>query len=191
MSIVPPVNAAQAVADTRRWLERAVIGLNLCPFAKSVHTRGQVHFAPYLTDQPTSLLEALSLEAKALAACAPSVRDTTLLIAPHMSPAFIAFHEFTRRAERWLSRAGYDGILQLASFHPEFQFAGNPPEDIENATNWAPYPTLHLLREDSVSRAVAVFPEAKKIFERNIRTMQGLGREGWEALAVGPGAAQV
>ena len=140
--------------------------------------------------QPAELLEVLVSEANALLACASSVRDTTLLIAPHIFPAFIEFHEFTQRAERRLARAGCEGVLQLPAFIREFQFAGSTPQDIENATNRAPYPTLHLLREDSVSRAVAAFPEAEKIFERNIRTMQGLGREGWAALAVGAGAAQ-
>ena len=130
-------------------------------------------------------------EAADLAECAASERDTTLLIAPNTLADFLDFNDFTQRAERRLARAGFDGELQLASFHPRFEFAGSAQEDIANATNRAPYPTLHLLREDSVSRAVDAFPEADAIFERNIETLTTLGAEGWAALGVGPeGASQ-
>lgn len=191
MSAVPLVSAAQAIADTRRWLERAVIGLNLCPFAKAVYVQRQVHFAFYPGAAPAELLEVLVSEANDLLAVGSSVRDTTLLIAPQVFNAFIEFHAFTQRSERRLARTGCEGVLQLASFHPQFQFAGSTPQDIENATNRAPYPTLHLLREDSVSRAVAAIPETEEIYERNIRKMKTLGHEGWAALAVGAGAAQL
>ncbi len=184
-----PVSAAQAVADTRRWLERAVIELNLCPFAKAVHVKGQIHWACYLSAEPQHLIDALLAEAEALVACDPALRDTTLLMAPNTLPDFLDFNDFTARAERKLARAGFDGVLQLASFHPHFRFGGSEPDDIGNATNRAPYPTLHLLREDSVSRAVEAFPEAEAIFERNIETLEELGINGWTALDVGPGAA--
>ena len=184
------VSAAQAEADTRRWLERAVIGLNLCPFAKAVHTRGQVHYAAFLQDDESGLIEAMILEAEALAALAPSERDTTLLMAPNTLADFLDFNDFTARAERRLARAGFDGLLQLASFHPRFQFGGTEVDDITNATNRAPYPTLHLLREDSVSRAVDAFPDAEAIFGRNIETLEALGAAGWAALDVGPGSAR-
>jgi len=183
------IDDAHAIADTRRWLERAVIGLNLCPFAKAVHAKGQIHWAVYLSAGEGSLLDALLAEAAALVAHVPAVRDTTLLIAPNTLPDFLDFNDFTARAERRLARAGYDGVLQLATFHPHFQFGGTEPDDIGNATNRAPYPTLHLLREDSVSRAVDAFPEADEIFERNIETLEKLGPNGWAALDVGPGAA--
>jgi hypothetical protein len=184
------INASQAEADTRRWLERAVIGLNLCPFAKAVHVKAQIHYAVYLPTEEADLIDALLSEANALAALDASVRDTTLLIAPNTLADFLDFNDFTARAERRLARAGFDGVFQLASFHPQFQFGGTEPDDIGNATNRAPYPTLHLLREDSVSRAVEAFPEAEAIFERNIDTLEALGTAGWTALDVGAGSAK-
>jgi hypothetical protein len=183
------ISASQAKADTQRWLERAVIGLNLCPFAKAVHVRGQIHYAVHLPGDAADLIDALLLEARELAARDPSERDTTLLIAPNTLADFLDFNDFTARAERRLARAGFDGQFQLASFHPHYQFAGTAAEDITNATNRAPYPTLHLLREDSVSRAVETFPDAEAIFGRNIQTLEALGAAGWDALDVGPGGA--
>ncbi|MDQ0080032.1 hypothetical protein J2W35_000360 [Variovorax boronicumulans] len=184
------IAAAQAQADTRRWLERAVIGLNLCPFAKAVHVKAQIHYAVYEPAEAADLMDALLAEAKDLAALDAAVRDTTLLIAPNTLADFLDFNDFTARAERRLARAGFDGVFQLASFHPQFQFAGTEADDLGNATNRAPYPTLHLLREDSVSRAVEAFPEAEAIFERNIDTLEALGSGGWAALDVGPGSAR-
>ncbi|MGJ7529391.1 DUF1415 domain-containing protein [Variovorax sp. GB1P17] len=184
------IAAAQAEADTRRWLERAVIGLNLCPFAKAVHVKAQIHYATYLPTEEADLMDALLSEARELAALDATVRDTTLLIAPNTLADFLDFNDFTARAERRLARAGFDGVFQLASFHPQFQFGGTEVDDIGNATNRAPYPTLHLLREDSVSRAVEAFPEAEAIFERNIETLEALGASGWAALDVGAGSAK-
>lgn len=184
------ISAAQAEADTRRWLERAVIGLNLCPFAKAVHVKAQIHYATYLPSEEADLMDALLSEANELAALDATVRDTTLLIAPNTLADFLDFNDFTARAEHRLARAGFDGVFQLASFHPQFQFGGTEIDDIGNATNRAPYPTLHLLREDSVSRAVEAFPEAEAIFERNIDTLEALGASGWKALDVGAGSAK-
>lgn len=180
----------QAVQRTRRWLERAVIGLNLCPFAKAVHVKQQIHYAVYHEPDEEGLLDALMFEAAQLRAHDAELRDTTLLIAPQALADFLDFNDFTARAERRLVRAGYEGILQLASFHPRFQFAGNDEDDIGNATNRSPYPTLHLLREDSVSRAVDAFPDAAQIFQRNIETLEALGPGGWAALDVGPAEGQ-
>lgn len=182
------VAAEQAVADTRRWLERAVIGLNLCPFAKAVHVKGRIHYATYLPAEHDDLLDALLAEARQLVALDAAERDTTLLIAPNTLSDFLDFNDFTARVERRLAKAGFDGVLQLASFHPQFQFGGTEPDDIGNATNRAPYPTLHLLREESVDRAVEAFPDAEEIFGRNIDTLETLGPEGWAALDVGPGS---
>ncbi|MGJ7544410.1 DUF1415 domain-containing protein [Variovorax sp. LT1R16] len=185
------ITAAQAEADMRRWLERAVIGLNLCPFAKAVHVKGQIHYAVHLAaDDDAGLLDALMAEAQALIDRPASERDTTLLMAPHTLADFLDFNDFTERAERRMARAGFDGTLQLASFHPRFQFGGTEPDDIGNATNRAPYPTLHLLREESIDRAVEAFPEAEVIFEHNIETLEALGPAGWAALDVGAGAAR-
>ena len=184
------ISAAQAEADMRHWLERAVIGLNLCPFAKAVHVKGQVHYAVHLPeDDDAGLLDALLAEAQALVERPASERDTTLLMAPHTLADFLDFNDFTARAERRLARAGFEGTLQLASFHPRFQFGGTEPDDIGNATNRAPYPTLHLLREESIDRAVEAFPEAEAIFERNIETLESLGHAGWAALNVGAGGS--
>jgi len=181
----------QVLADVRRWLERAVIGLNLCPFAKAVHVKGQIHYAVYQpADDDAGLLDALLFEAAQLVAHEPAARDTTLLVAPNALPDFLDFNDFIGRAERRLARAGFEGTLQLASFHPRFQFAGSGEQDVGNATNRSPYPILHLLREDSVSRAVDAFPEAQEIFERNIETLERLGADGWSALNVGPGGAR-
>ncbi|MGJ7554192.1 DUF1415 domain-containing protein [Variovorax sp. RB3P1] len=190
MSGPATIDVLQAEADMRRWLERAVIGLNLCPFAKAVHVKGQIHYAVYESTEQADLMDALLSQARDLAALDAAQRDTTLLIAPNTLADFLDFNDFTARAERQLARAGYDGVFQLASFHPQFQFAGTEADDIGNATNRAPYPTLHLLREDSVDRAVEAFPDAEAIFERNIDTLQALGPQGWAALDVGPGSAK-
>lgn len=190
MSGAATIGPLQAEADTRRWLERAVIGLNLCPFAKAVHVKAQIHYAVYEPVDEADLIDALLREARDLAALDAAERDTTLLIAPNTLADFLDFNDFTARAERQLARAGFDGVFQLASFHPQFQFAGTEADDIGNATNRAPYPTLHLLREDSVDRAVDAFPDAEAIFERNIDTLEALGPDGWAALDVGPGSAK-
>lgn len=177
----------QAVAaDTRNWLERAVIGLNLCPFAKAVHVKGQVHYAVSAATQPGELLEDLAAELEALVAVAAAERETTLLIAPDCLADFLEFNAFLAQADRLLRKRRLEGVIQLASFHPQYQFAGSEPQDIANFTNRSPYPTLHLLREDSIARAAEAFPQAEAIYEANMRTLERLGAPGWEALGVGP-----
>lgn len=179
-------------ADTRAWLERAVIGLNLCPFAKAVHSKGQIHWAVSLACEPEALRAELAQEALALVACDPAERDTTLLMAPCCLADFLDFNDFLAEADAVLAGLGLDGVLQIASFHPHYQFAGTRTDDITNATNRAPYPTLHLLREDSIDRAVLAFPEAEAIYEHNMTTLEQLGSAGWAALDVGahaPGTA--
>jgi hypothetical protein len=173
------------VSDTRRWLEKAVIGLNLCPFAKAVHTKGQIHYAVTAAASADALLAALDQELAALVALDEEVRSTTLLIAPDVFPNFLDFNDFLEAADALLVARELDGTLQIASFHPQFQFAGTAPDDISNATNRAPYPTLHLLREASIDVAVAAFPEADAIYLRNIATLEALGQAGWEGLKVG------
>jgi hypothetical protein len=173
------------IADTRAWLERAVIALNLCPFAKSVHVKGQVHYAVSRASTWKELLRDLENELKALAESDATLRDTTLLISPDCMHDFMDFIDFLADADRALVNMDLEGVLQIASLHPRYQFAGTLEDDITNCTNRAPYPTLHLLREDSIDRAVAAFPDAEAIFEVNIRTMERLGPEGWAALKVG------
>ena len=176
MTDTPPLQA------TQEWLEKAVIGLNLCPFAKAVHTKGQIRWVLSQADQPLALLKELVQELKLLAASPAEVVDTTLIVHPHVLEDFEDFNDFMGVVEDALTDLGLDGVLQVASFHPQFQFADTEVDDITNATNRSPFPTLHLLREDSVERAVAAFPEAELIFERNVQTLQALGPEGWRRL---------
>ncbi|MCB2035508.1 MAG: DUF1415 domain-containing protein [Burkholderiaceae bacterium] len=185
----PPGLTAGAIADTRRWLERAVIGLNLCPFAKAPHVKGQIHYAVFEGAEPAALLAMLGTELQALAAADPEARETTLLVAPRALPDFLDFNDLLDQADALLAELGLEGTLQIAPFHPRFQFAGTAEDDITNATNRAPYPTLHLIREASIDRAVAAFPEAETIYETNMATLERLGPDGWAALDVGPGAA--
>ena len=184
-----PTDPQQVVADTRAWVERAVIGLNLCPFAKSVQVKGQVHYAVSPARTPQALLEDLFFELNQLVAADSIDRDTTLLIAPDCLGDFLDFNDFMAQAGRALVKRDLDGVIQIASLHPDYQFAGTRADDITNYTNRSPYPTLHLLREDSVDRAVAAFPDAESIFERNMATMERLGPEGWAALNVGRSSA--
>jgi hypothetical protein len=173
------------IADIRRWLQRAVIGLNLCPFAKSVDVKDQVHYAVTRSVGFKDLLQDLKQELNALLALDAAVRDTTLFIAPDGLADFLEFNDFLAQANRLLAKLGYDGVFQIASLHPQYQFADAPPDAITNCTNRSPYPTLHLLREDSIDRAVKAFPHAEAIFETNMRTMERLGPKGWAALDVG------
>ena len=177
---------ATVVQDTVRWLERAVIGLNLCPFAKGVHTKGQIHYVVSHATDAGALLEDLQRELEALAEASPAKRDTTLLMAPQALPDFLDFNDFLELADELVEAMDLAGILQVAPFHPRFQFADTAEDDVGNCTNRAPYPTLHLLREESIDSAVEAFPEAEEIFERNIEVLERLGAQGWADLDVGP-----
>jgi hypothetical protein len=170
------------IASTQRWLERAVIGLNLCPFAKAVYVKRQIRYAVTAATTAEQLLAELRHELDALAQANPEQVDTTLLIHPQVMTDFIDFHFFLREADAALGNLGHEGRLQIASFHPAYEFAGSAPDDIANCTNRSPYPTLHLLREASIDRAVAAFPDAATIYERNIETLRRLGHEGWRRL---------
>ena len=170
------------VAATRLWIEKAVIGLNLCPFAKAVTIKNQVRYAVSGASHLDGLLEDLDRELDFLAAADPEEIDTTLLIHPTLLPDFLDFNDFMQLAEAAVGEHGLEGVIQIASFHPAFQFEGTAPDDMGNFTNRSPFPTLHLLREASIARAVAAFPEAETIYERNIETLEALGRAGWNAL---------
>ncbi len=175
-----PANDNDAiVAATRHWLVRAVIGLNLCPFAKNVHTKGQIRYVVSEASDVEGMLDALETELRALTDADPDRIDTTLLILPHAFADFLEFNDALFFAERLLTQMRLEGELQIASFHPRYQFADTQPEDIENYTNRAPYPILHLLREASVERATQAFPDAADIYERNQETLRRLGHEGW------------
>jgi len=172
----------RVIATTQRWLEKAVIGLNLCPFAKAVHAKGQIRYAVTAASCAAELLAEVEHELDLLAAADPEALDTTLLIHPAVMTDFIDFHLFLREADGLIKRRRYRGVLQIASFHPAYEFAGNAPDDVANCTNRSPYPTLHLLREASIDRAVAAFPDASVIYERNIETMRRLGHDAWRQL---------
>lgn len=173
---------AQVIAATRQWLERAVIGLELCPFAKAVHVKDQIRYVVSSAETEEALLADLLHEMRTLAAADPTLIETTLLIHPRVLGDFHDYNQFLDLADAAVKELELDGILQVASFHPDYQFADSAPDDIANVSNRAPYPTLHLLREASVDRAVAAFPEADRIFERNIETLRRLGHAGWAAL---------
>jgi hypothetical protein len=175
-------SAQHALAETQAWVDRVVVGLNLCPFAKAVQARNQVRYVVSEATAVDALLSELLEEMGRLVATDPEVLDTTLLIHPRVLNDFLDFNEFLGAADEALDQLGLEGVLQVASFHPQFQFAGTDVDDVTNATNRSPYPTLHLLREDSVDRAVAAFPEAGAIYEKNIRTLAALGAEGVAAL---------
>jgi hypothetical protein len=176
---------ATAEADTRAWLERAVIGLNLCPFAKAVYVRDQVHLVVSPALDAAGVREALRRELLALHGLPPQVRDTTLLVVPDAFDDFLVFNDFLDQVDEELETLDLHGILQVASFHPRYQFAGTDMDDMGNFTNRSPYPTLHLLRESSIDRAVESFPDAEAIFGRNIERLEQLGLAGWNALDVG------
>jgi len=174
----------EVIAATRIWLERAVIGLNLCPFAKTVHVKKQIRYAVSGAQSQEALLADFLSELRALQGSDPAKVDTTLLMHPRVLGDFLDYNDFLELADAAVADEGLEGEFQVASFHPHYQFAGTRPENIENCSNRSPYPMLHLLREASISRAVAAFPDASRIFERNIDTLRRLGHEGWRRLWV-------
>jgi uncharacterized protein len=184
MHLIPVVRDEEIVATTRRWLERAVIGLNLCPFAKGVHVKGQVRYVVSAARTDDALLDDLDRELRLLTETSPDLVDTTLLMMPDVLTDFGDFTNFLDLVEVVLRTNGLTGILQVASFHPDYMFADAEPDAISNYTNRAPYPTLHLIREASLAKATAAFPDAADIYERNIETLDKLGIEGWRALDV-------
>jgi hypothetical protein len=170
------------IAETRRWLERTVIGLNLCPFAKAVHAKDQVRFVLSQASDTEALLHQLHDELLWLQAADPQQTDTTLIVHPYVLDDFLDYNDFLDLADALVAELGLEGEIQVASFHPQYRFAGTAPDDMGNFTNRAPYPTLHLLREASVERAVAAFPDPDAIVERNIATLEQLGIDGWRKL---------
>lgn len=178
----PATDHAALIAETVTWLEKAVIGLNLCPFAKSVHVKKQIRYVVCDASTPEELLRVLMDELQRLSDTSPEAVDTTLLIHPNVLTDFEDFNEFLDVADAALEDLDLVGELQVASFHPQYQFADTHINDIDNYTNRSPYPTLHLIREDSIERAVEAFPDAADIFEKNIATLRALGHDGWDKL---------
>ncbi|WP_326537678.1 DUF1415 domain-containing protein [Pseudorhodoferax sp.] len=170
------------LADTQRWLQRAVIGLNLCPFAKAVVVKQQLRCVVSAAQTPEALAEALLAELQHLAAADPGQTDTTLLIHPQVLGDFDDYNQFLDVADALVAELGLEGELQVASFHPDYRFADAEPDDVAQCSNRSPYPMLHLLREASIERALESYPDAEGIYERNIDTLRRLGWPGWHAL---------
>ena len=170
------------IAETRAWVQRAVIGLNLCPFAKAPQSKGQVRYVCSEARDADGLLAALAAELQHLAGAPADQLETTLLIHPWVMNDFTDYNDFLEIAEAAVEVLELTGVIQVASFHPQYQFADTGPDDIGNATNRSPYPTLHLLREESIERAVEAFPDAERIYGANIATLENLGHAGWDAL---------
>ena len=173
-----------AIEDTQRWLMQAVVGLNLCPFAKAVVTKNLVRYRVCLFTEPADVLKLLSEELQHLSSTDESLLDTTLLIAPHLLPDFYEFNAFLSDCEDVLLDMNLEGVLQIADFHPQYTFAGEDPQGMSHFTNRTPYPTFHLLRESSIDKAVAAYPDAALIYERNMALLEKMGPEGWAALAL-------
>ena len=176
--------ADKAIAHTQRWLERAVIALNLCPFAKAVHLKGQIRWVLSTARNTQTLAQELAREMLHLADVDPAITDTSLIVHPWVLQDFADYNEFLDVADELIESLALTGVLQVASFHPDYCFADSEDDDddMANFSNRSPFPMLHLLREDSVERAVAAFPEPEAIFERNIATLRALGPGGWRKL---------
>ncbi len=177
--MIPPTAHETILAATRQWLTRAVIGLNLCPFAKSVHIKQQIRYTVSTASSLDEALTALEAELRWLEQADAEITDTTLLILPFAFADFADFNDALALFDLLLRQLHLVGIFQLASFHPDYQFAGSTADDIENYTNRAPYPIIHLLREASIERAVTALPDAAGIYQRNQATLRGLGIDGW------------
>jgi uncharacterized protein len=177
-----PQQEIDFIAATQHWLEKAVIGLNLCPFAKAVHVKDQIRYVVSEATNVDTLADDLVRELEWLAEANPEKADTTLLILPNVLQDFLDFNDFLDVADGIVEELELDGILQIAPFHPQFQFEDTALDDITNYTNRSPFPILHLLREDSVTRAVEAFPDELEIAENNMQTLRKLGHAGWKAL---------
>jgi len=176
-----------SIIETRAWVEQVVIGLKLCPFAPAPVLKGSIRYVTSAAETPEALLEDLAAEAQRLVSAPPEELETTLLIHPRILQDFRDFNDFLEVADEVLQMLVLEGELQIASFHPHYRFVGTEADDIGNATNRSPYPTLHLLREESIARAVEAFGDTSSISADNIRTLEALGHEGLEAVRrVGP-----
>ena len=173
---------AAIIAETRDWIEKAVIGLNLCPFAKVVYVNDRIRYCVSEAESQDALLADLSRELRALQAADPQTCETVLLIHPGVLTDFLDYNDFLDAADAAVEALGLTGEIQIASFHPHYQFAGSSPDDVENCTNRSPYPMLHLLRESSVERVEQSNPDVDAIPARNVETLRRLGLEGWRRL---------
>lgn len=177
-------DSATVTDHTRQWLEKAVIGLNLCPFAKAPHVKNLVCISVSQARHLDGFLEDLDRELQLLGDTPADELETTLLVHPTLFPDFDTFNQMLDIADAAVVDNGLEGIVQIAPFHPDFQFEGTDSDDIGNYTNRSPYPTLHLIREDSIAKAAQAFPDASAIFERNIALLEKMGHEGWDKLDI-------
>jgi len=177
-------DSATVTEHTRQWLEKAVIGLNLCPFAKAPHVKNLVRISVSQARHLDGFLEDLDRELQLLDDTPADELETTLLVHPTLFPDFDTFNQMLDIADAAVVDNGLEGIVQIAPFHPDFQFEGTDSDDIGNYTNRSPYPTLHLIREDSIAKAAQAFPDASAIFERNIALLEKMGHEGWDKLDI-------
>ncbi len=188
MPDTPDLNAdalpddAPFIADTTRWVERAVVGLNLCPFARAPLVQGKLRLRVSHARDTDALLDDLCGELQSLNALAPDECETGLLIHPFVLNDFLDYNDFLDVADAAVQTLGLEGIWQVASFHPDYQFADSGTDDITNFSNRSPWPTLHLLRETSVERAMASMSDTDAIYRNNITTLERLGHSGWQAL---------
>jgi hypothetical protein len=167
----------QRIIDhTRRWISAIVIGLNLCPFARRVFESETIRYVVTAAEDEKALLADLTRELQSLALTPITTVETTLLIHPRVFTNFIDYNDFLDIAEQRLELLGLDGVIQIATFHPDYQFADTAADDVENYTNRSPYPMLHLLREESISRIADDPDELLKIPVRNIETLRATGK---------------
>jgi hypothetical protein len=168
------------IAATRHWVETVVIDLNLCPFAKRELVRDRIRFVCTDAVDEQSLLMALQDELLHLQDNEPL--ETTLLVHPQVLADFDDYNQFLDLADMLLGELRLTGEFQIASFHPDYQFAGTEPEDVGNTTNRSPYPMLHLIRERSLAQAIENYPDPENIPARNVETVERLGPEAMQAL---------
>lgn len=172
----------EVIAMTVVWLERVVIGLNLCPFAKAVHVKNQIRYAVSEARKSESLLADLKKELSLLVETPRERIESTLLIHPEALIDFETYNHFLDLCKLLLEEMNLLGVVQIASFHPDYQFAETSYDDVTNCTNRSPYPMLHLLREESVARATDAYPIGDEIYQRNMATMNAMGHENMKAL---------
>lgn len=168
----------ESIVDAvRRWIESIVVGLDLCPFARRVVQGNRIRYVVTDAADAESLRTVLAEELRFLAAAPLDDVETTLLIHPGVLEQFADYCDFLPAADQLIRSLRLEGVLQIASFHPEFQFADSRPDDVENYTNRSPYPLLHLLREESVSKVAGSTEEMLKIPQRNAQLLRQMGRE--------------
>lgn len=168
---------------TRHWVERFVIGLGLCPFAHHELMRDRVRFNVCEARSALDLIPVLEAELERISTDGDI--GTTLLIHPHALTAFDAYLDFLEIADQTVTGMGLEGIIQIASFHPDYQFEGTTADDVSNMTNRSPYPMLHLIREADITRAVESHPDIEGIPAANIARLRAMGREAIKTL-IGP-----